>query len=83
MMLAAMTIDEVDPASGESFKGVDLAGINDVVDDAGKHLDALHRALRIRSSSADACPSLHPVSSRHSSSKISSAVSNISPRYGH
>jgi len=30
MMLAAMTIDEVDPRSGESFEGVDLAGINDV-----------------------------------------------------
>jgi hypothetical protein len=43
MMLAAMTIDKVDPPSGESFKGVDLAGINSVVDDAGNHFDALHR----------------------------------------
>ena len=37
MMLAAMTIDEVEPPSGKSFKGVDLAGINDVVNDAGNH----------------------------------------------
>jgi hypothetical protein len=47
MMLAAMTIDEVDPPSGESFKGVDLAGINSVVDDARNHFDALHPALTI------------------------------------
>ena len=39
MMLASMTIDKVDPPSGEFFKGVDLAGINDVVDDAGNHFD--------------------------------------------
>ena len=47
MMLAAMTIDEIDPPSGEFFKGVVLAGINDVVDDAGNHFDALRWALRI------------------------------------
>jgi len=44
MMLAAMTIHKVDPPPGEFFKGVDLAGINNVVDDAGNHVDALHRA---------------------------------------
>ena len=43
MMLAAITIDEADPPFGESFKGVDLPGIDDVVDDAGNHFDVLHR----------------------------------------
>ena len=57
MMLAAMTIDEIDPPSGEPFKGVDLAGINGVVDDAGNHFDALHRAQN-RSSRAGARPLL-------------------------
>jgi len=43
MMLAAMTIDEVDPPFGESLEGVYFVGINDVIDDAGNHFDVLQR----------------------------------------
>ena len=43
MMLAAMTIDEVDPPFGESLEGVYSVGIKDVIDDAGNHFDVLHR----------------------------------------
>src|SRR5215469_9827847 len=50
MMLTAMTIDKADPPFGESFKGVELPGIDDVVDDAGNHLTVsighLESALR-------------------------------------
>ena len=46
MMLAAMTIDEVDPPFGESLEGVYFVGINDVIDDAGNHFDVLHRSFK-------------------------------------